>query len=68
MGKQSSFVLTTALSLALASARADGIHSFDKRDTARIQQVQIPALSAAGLTAFLERPVAFANATNQIGK
>lgn len=68
MGRRSSIAAAASLSLSLVSGSPADLHGFDRRHIAHVQHVQLPAIEAAGLTAFLAEPNAFANATNEQGE
>jgi hypothetical protein len=66
MGRRASFAAAATLCLSSAYGAADrGLHSFDER---AVQHVNIPAIVAAGLTAFIERPIPFDNETTVQGE
>lgn len=66
MGRYASFVAAAALYSSSVYGETDGgVHSFDER---AVQHVHIPAIAAMGMTAFIERLVAFENTTTVEGK
>jgi len=69
MGRKPSIASVSALSLSLVAAQTQDLHyALSKRNTAAVQQVHIPGLAALGMTAYVERPVAFADASNEVGE